>query len=146
MGRHSVADVDDIDDAASSAPTAGPNRGRHSLPEDDQPPARDSELTPRRRQSGTKADLRLLRQNGAVRAQCLAAVLVPFLLYTLAVVVVGRIDVYLVWIWIPIVLCGVLVGVVLDLGHRAVETPQPVTTSSTTGRVRSAAPGLPGYG
>jgi hypothetical protein len=69
-------------------------------------------------ESNTRADLRMLRQNGAVRAQALAAVIVSFLLYTIVMVVIGRTDVYLEWLWIPIVLAGFLVGLVLDLGHR----------------------------
>lgn len=71
-----------------------------------------------RSESNTRADLRMLRQNGAVRAQALAAVIVSFLLYTVVMVVIGHADVYLQWVWIPIVLSGFLVGLVLDLGHR----------------------------
>src|SRR5690349_1961242 len=71
-----------------------------------------------RRDSGTRADLRMLRQNGAVRAQALAAVIVSFLLYTIVMVVIGSTNVYLQWVWIPIVASGFLVGLVLDLGHR----------------------------
>jgi hypothetical protein len=81
----------------------------------------------KRSQTGTRADLRMLRQNGAVRAQALAAVIVSFLLYTVVMVVIGAGGSYLQWLWIPIVASGVLVGVVLDLAHRraAKSTDQP---------------------
>jgi chemotaxis protein histidine kinase CheA len=70
-------------------------------------------------QTNTQADLRLLRENGAVRARCIAAVLVSFLLYTVVMVVISRADAYVLWLWIPIVVSGFLVGVVLDLAHKA---------------------------
>jgi hypothetical protein len=69
-------------------------------------------------ETDTQADLRVLRENSAVRARSIAGVLVAFLLYTVAMIVIGRTDVYLIWIWIPIVVSGVLVGLVLDLAHR----------------------------
>ncbi|HEY2298883.1 MAG TPA: hypothetical protein VGH43_14205 [Jatrophihabitans sp.] len=80
--------------------------------------AAKSERKQARRESGTRADLRMLRQNGAVRAQALAAVIVSFLLYTIVMVVIGHSDLYLQWVWVPIVASGFLVGLVLDLGHR----------------------------
>jgi hypothetical protein len=53
-----------------------------------------------------------------VRWRCLAAVLVSFALYTLVMLAIGRMGSYAYWIWIPIVLSGVLVGTVLDWAHR----------------------------
>ncbi len=70
-------------------------------------------------ETNTQADLRVLRENSAVRARCIAAVLVSFLLYTVVMVVIGRADAYLLWLWIPIVVSGFLVGFVLDLAHKA---------------------------
>jgi hypothetical protein len=70
-------------------------------------------------ETNTQADLRLLRENSAVRARCIAAVLVSFLLYTVVMVVLSRADSYLLWLWIPIVVSGFLVGFVLDLAHKA---------------------------
>ena len=84
----------------------------------DQKAAQKAERKQARGESSTRADLRMLRQNGAVRAQALAAVIVSFLLYTVVMLVIGRTDVYLQWLWTPIVLSGFLVGLVLDLGHR----------------------------
>ena len=43
---------------------------------------------------------------------------VPFLIYTIVLVVVARVDLYLLWMWIPTVTAGVLVGSFLDLEHR----------------------------
>jgi hypothetical protein len=80
--------------------------------------AREAQRKAQPRGSETKADLRLLRNDGAVRAQAVGAVIVSFLLYTLTMLVIGRTDVYALWIWVPIVASGVLVGLVLDLAHR----------------------------
>ena len=65
-----------------------------------------------------EADLRILRQNSAVRAQAVGAVIAAFLVYTVVMIVLGRTGDYLLWLWIPIVASGVLVGLVLDLAHR----------------------------
>lgn len=73
---------------------------------------------PARRESGTRSDLRMLRQNSAVRAQAIGAVIASFLIYTIVIVVLGRTDVYLPWLFVPIVVSGFLVGLVLDLAHR----------------------------
>lgn len=142
MGRHSTAEDDSaeadgegavgaaLDPALADPALAGPalQRGRHSSPagEDDAPVDVEAVEAPQlhpaeglRKESGTRADLRLLRRNGAVRARCIAAVVVPFLIYSLVMVIIGRTDVYALWVWIPIVLAGVAVGTFLDLGHRA---------------------------
>ncbi|MEO8888377.1 MAG: hypothetical protein ABI429_03670, partial [Jatrophihabitantaceae bacterium] len=68
--------------------------------------------------SGTRGDLHLLRQSQALRIRCAAAVLVPFVIFTVVLVAIGRTDVYLIWLWIPTVLAGVLVGAFLDGAHR----------------------------
>ncbi len=69
---------------------------------------------------GTHADLALLRSDSALRARCAAAVVIPFVLYTLVLVVTGHLDVFLLWVWIPTVLAGVLIGTFLDLAHRRI--------------------------
>jgi type IV secretory pathway VirB10-like protein len=72
-----------------------------------------------RRQTGTRADLRMLRHSTALRVQCLAVVVIAFGGYTAVMLGLGRnTHDYLLWIWIPIVLSGVLVGACLDLAHR----------------------------
>jgi hypothetical protein len=53
-------------------------------------------------------------------------VVVPFLLYTLVLIVMGQGRLYLLWVWIPIVLAGILVGSFLDVAHRrATRAAQP---------------------
>lgn len=106
MGRHSAPD-DDEDyggDSLVAAPTA---------------PIPDPAPTTPDPESATSADLRLIRENRSVRAQCVAAVVIPFALYTVLMVTIGRADVFLLWVWIPIVLAGVVAGTVLDRAHRA---------------------------
>jgi hypothetical protein len=71
-----------------------------------------------RGESNTRADLRVLREQPAVRAQVIGAIIVSFLIYTVVLLVLGHTDKYLIWLWVPIVACGVLVGLVLDLAHR----------------------------
>ena len=67
---------------------------------------------------GTRGDLQLLRQSASLRARCAAAVVVPFVLYTIVLVAIKRTDVYLIWFWIPTVVAGVLIGTFLDAAHR----------------------------
>jgi hypothetical protein len=131
MGRHSAPDDDE---ELSSADTTvlvvaeaeaedGRAAGRHHTAGGNgaaEPttaivqPAR----APEPEETGTHADLRMLRENRALRARCAAAVVVPFLIYTIVLVVVARVDLYLLWMWIPTVTAGVLVGSFLDLEHR----------------------------
>ncbi len=68
---------------------------------------------------GTRADIALLRAHGDVRARCIAALLVPFIAYFVVLLVLGATGrQYLLFIFIPVVIAGVLVGTFLDLGHR----------------------------
>lgn len=76
-----------------------------------------------RRESGTRSDLRLLRGSSSLRARCIAGVLVPFLVYTVVLVVMARTGIYLIWLWAPTVTAGVLVGAFLDLAHRQAAAP-----------------------
>ncbi|MDP9093805.1 MAG: hypothetical protein M3N95_12950 [Actinomycetota bacterium] len=89
--------------------------GRHSAPDGEEVSA---EPLPARTESATQTDLRMLRENPAVRARCIAAAVVPFLLYSVVLIVLGRAGDFLLWVWIPIVAAGILVGAMLDLGHR----------------------------
>jgi hypothetical protein len=99
MGRHSAPDGEEVAGEPSAEPLV------------ERPDARASE-------SGTATDLRMLRENPAVRARCIAAAVVPFLLYSVVMIVLGRAGAFLLWVWIPIVVAGVLVGAMLDLGQR----------------------------
>lgn len=115
MGRHTAPeDADDPDEpygAPSTSAVVGAT-GRHHDAADDSPPAKP------RAESGTHGDLRLLRERPALRARCAAAAIVPFLLYTAVLVVIGRADIYLLWVWIPTVTAGIAVGAFLDAAHR----------------------------
>jgi hypothetical protein len=66
----------------------------------------------------TAADLTLLRQHSDVRARVVAAVVVPFLLYTAVLYMIGGLGRYLIWIAIPLVSAGVVAGFILDAEHR----------------------------
>lgn len=115
MGRHSAPD-DDGEVVADGPAVAGAvdvdvAPGRHERSEEQARAAARAE-------SGTHADLRLLREKPALRARCAAAVIVPFLLYTAVLAVIGRADIYLLWVWIPTVTAGIAVGTFLDVAHR----------------------------
>ena len=57
--------------------------------------------------------------HGDVRARVLAAVLGPFVVYVAVLAIIGKLEVHsLIWVWAPAILAGVLVGLVLDAGHR----------------------------
>jgi hypothetical protein len=68
----------------------------------------------------TAADLALLRKHSALRARVIAAVVVPFVLYTVVMYLVTWWDVYLIWVWIPLVTAGILAGSFLDAAHRRI--------------------------
>jgi hypothetical protein len=67
---------------------------------------------------GTAGDLKLIRDHSDVRHRCVAAVVVPFLIFTVALAAVGGLDRYLVWVFVPTIVAGVLVGVILDHAHK----------------------------
>ena len=66
----------------------------------------------------TAADLELLRAHSDVRARVIAAVVAPFVIYTLAMYLGGALDGYFFWVWLPLVTAGVLAGSILDAAHR----------------------------
>lgn len=68
----------------------------------------------------TAADLTLLRRHGDVRARCIAGLIVPFVAYVVVLLAIGSFTgrTFLLWLAVPIVVAGVLVGLFLDLGHR----------------------------
>jgi hypothetical protein len=98
--------------------------GRHSAPDDESDAQAVPAPTPA---GGAHADLQMLRENPALRARCIAGALVPFILYTVGLIAVGRADIYLVWVWIPIVVAGILVGAFLDLGYRSARAHRDAT-------------------
>ncbi len=93
------------------------DRAPETVVAEDELPDRSAPPAPRP-EGATHADLRLLRENPALRARCAAAVVIPFVLYTVAMIVLGSTAVYLVWVWVPTVLAGVTVGTFLDVAHR----------------------------
>jgi len=74
--------------------------------------------------SPTARDLALLRTHPDVRNRAIAALIVPFVAYAVVMVVTGRSGDLLVWIWTPLILAGVLVGLMLDLGHKRYGTKE----------------------
>jgi hypothetical protein len=135
VGRHSAPDEpeDGPEDGAVRADVAEPTgtQGRHYAPEpDDTQPGKANGTQPDarpepRRERATQADLRLLREHPALRAQCIAAALVPFVVYTVVLFALARAHIYVLWLWAPIIAAGVLVGVVLDVAHRRLPPAQP---------------------
>ncbi len=77
----------------------------------------------------TRADFNLLRAIPGLRARVLAAIVVPFLIYTGFMVLIGRMDVYLIWLFIPTVIAGTLVGHFLDKAHERVRS-KPIAVAS----------------
>ena len=73
--------------------------------------------------SPTRADVNLLKAVPGLRAQALAGLVVPYLLYTVVMVLLARTDVFLLWLWIPTVFAGALVGHLLDRAHAAKASP-----------------------
>jgi hypothetical protein len=73
---------------------------------------------PARGNQSTAADLALLREHSAVRARVIAALVVPFVLYTAVLYLIGSLGAYVIWVWIPLVTGGVLGGFILDVEHR----------------------------
>lgn len=122
MGRHSAPDEDEPAGAVSAmaVATAGAH-GRHQVLDDPAetvatgPAAADKAV---RREGGTHADLRLLRERPALRARCAAAVVVPFVGYIVVLLIIGQLGSFLLWAWIPTVTAGVSVGSFLDAAHR----------------------------
>jgi hypothetical protein len=78
----------------------------------------------------TAADLELLRAHSDVRARVIAAVVAPFVIYTIAMYLGGELDVYFIWVWLPLVAAGVLAGSILDAAHRKrARTPKPADSA-----------------
>lgn len=143
MGRHAAdsddeAEVDDADrvtvplggvtpeapeatEAAEAArppgsrPQPGP-RGRHAHPDDDDDDD-DDEPAATKREGTTAADLRLLRTDPALRSRVAAAVVVPFVVYVVILLGIGRMDAFAVWVWIPLITAGIGGGLLLDAAH-----------------------------
>jgi hypothetical protein len=102
------------DEAAPVAPSKAEQRAARTA----QRKQRKAEKKAARGESDSAADLRMLRQHPMVRVQCLAVAMLAFGLYWLVMALLGRTGSFVLWLWVPIVLSGVLIGLVLDLAHR----------------------------
>lgn len=122
MGRHSAPDDGDSrlveEAAADQAACADVTVDQAAVAPPPDADAGPASAQPPPRSSGTRADVRLLREHSVLRARCAAAVVVPFVIYAAALFAVGRADVFLLWMWIPTVTAGVLFGSFLDAAHR----------------------------
>ncbi|WAX55366.1 hypothetical protein M6B22_12500 [Jatrophihabitans cynanchi] len=129
-GRPEVGPRDEAPAAELATPSAAAAREEEAESPGDASGA--APVTPRA-PSGTRADLKLLRQSANLRVRCIGAVVATFLIYTVVLIVLGRTDVYLLWVWIPTVLSGILVGSFLDAAHRriarATDPPDDVAMS-----------------
>ena len=108
-----LGDVADAVRPAGSRPLPGP-RGRHSHPDDDDDDPAD--VAPKRERA-TAADLRLLRTDAALRSRVVAAIVVPFVVYVLVLLAIGRMDAFAVWVWVPLITAGIGAGLLLDAAH-----------------------------
>jgi hypothetical protein len=126
---HEVIDAVVVEDESLPVPVARPVSLAKSAPTGVPPapiematePAAEAPAEPTSapvKERPTRMDLRLLGQDAALRARAAAALLVPFVLYTVVLAVIGRFGVYLFWIWIPAILAGVLFGAQLDAAVR----------------------------
>jgi len=118
-----ASDVTEPPRPPGSRPLPGP-RGRHAHPDDDESDddesdeASQSDGTPAKKREGTTAaDLRLLRTDPALRSRVIAAVVVPFVVYVVILLAIGRMDAFAVWVWIPLITAGIGGGLLLDAAH-----------------------------
>lgn len=121
MGRHSrPEDLEESGepDDASGVVEVDDDAGRHLATADTGPVPVVREPVARKGSHGTAADLRLIRERADVRNRCIAAVLVPFIVYSVALLLAGAISAYLIWIFAPTILAGLLVGATLDHAHK----------------------------
>jgi hypothetical protein len=127
MGRHSAPDDEEDGDVLLEAPVEDrpTPRGRHARPDEaevpEQPPGQPPEQPAAQVGKGdqpTAADLELLRSRPDVRNRVIAAVVAPFVIYTIVIVLIGSLGSYVLWVWLPLVTAGVLAGSILDAAHR----------------------------
>lgn len=158
LGRHAAAEpaeaeqagtaeTEQVDAAAAERDTAEAEQADTAETTDAAGVAGEQRAAPvpARTARATNADLHLLRQNPTLRARCAAAVVVPFVLYTAVLLVVGEAGRFLLWMWVPTVTAGIVAGAFLDRAARtaasepvreSVEADEP-TTSESPGRAWS---------
>ena len=139
MGRHSAPADDEDDQVDVAVVTEEPvGHGRHARaggPVGDGPadpfapvvptrpppvrPAEGSNAPADRKRHSSSGDFALVAHHGDVRNRCVAGLIVPFVLYVAVMLAIGATGrQVLLWVFIPLVTAGVLVGVFLDAGHK----------------------------
>jgi hypothetical protein len=125
MGRHSAPDDDEPDGESPADAELADRHDQQEVVVDDETAVVETAAVGNpaaapapARESATQADLRLLREQPALRARCAAGLLVPFVIFALVVALIGVSD-FLVWVWIPAVAAGILVGSFIDAAHKA---------------------------
>ena len=116
MGRHSAPDTDE-GRLEPQAPEPGRVEAEPVEPEPAPTAPAVSDVHPAR---GALGDLQLLRSDTRLMLTCAGAIVLIFLVYTSVLILMGRTDVYLIWVWIPTVLSGMTLGGLLDRAHRKV--------------------------
>lgn len=118
QARHAHPDSAPTEQTVSFGPTVVPASA--VLPQAEEAEVSGGAAPPAAPASRAKSsDLRLLRGSRVLQWQCAGAVVLAFLIFTSVLVVLGRTDVYLVWVWIPTVVSGVAVGGLMDLAARS---------------------------
>ena len=115
-----IGPLDQLAPDAETAPDTETAPDAETAPVAIVPAAEPAKAKPRagKGNQSTAADLALLRRHSALRARVIAAVVVPFVLYTTVMYLLSWLDVYFIWVWIPLVSAGVLAGSFLDVAHR----------------------------
>jgi hypothetical protein len=67
--------------------------------------------------SSAVADLQLILHNPRLLAACLAAALMPFVCYFIVIAGLGDLHEWAVFLGVPLILAGVLVGAILDRAY-----------------------------
>ncbi len=115
-----LVDTGPVVERADGSAAASDTVSRSAPAEPDVPAAPPSPA----RAHATALDLALLRSHSDVRNRCIAGLLVPFVVYVVVMVVLGAHgSQYALWIFIPLITAGVLVGALLDAAHRKYDNP-----------------------
>jgi hypothetical protein len=125
-GRHTRAELDVEPDAAVRDAELRRLDGTGETPDTadtEKIPAAPQPTTTGQPRNGTRADVRLVRRDRALLARCVAALVVPFVCYALVLLVIGnvgdgRLRDFFIWLWIPALIAGALLGAFLDAAHR----------------------------
>jgi hypothetical protein len=112
MGRHSVPD-EEVVERENDAEIASPSIPAVSA------------------KTSAVADLQLVLHNPRLLFTCMAAVSLPFAIYFIVLMTLGRLAVWPVFIGAPMVLAGILVGAVLDHAYHQLAKSRAASASVT---------------